>query len=82
MRRIWFSYSPASFKANNSNSEESLKSVVLIFDRIGLIKKQLRKIKKGITKAIVQLGLFVVDIVIIIMFVLMAANEQGFMQVG
>ena len=33
-----------------------------------VIKKQLKKIKKGIPKAIVQLGLFVVDIVIIKIF--------------
>ena len=38
-----------------------------------VINKQLIKIKKGIPKAIVQFGLFVLDIVMVIMFVVMAA---------
>ena len=38
-----------------------------------VINKQLKKIKKGIPKAIVQFGLFVLDIVMVIMFVLTAA---------
>jgi hypothetical protein len=42
-----------------------------------VINKQLMKIKKGIPKAIIQFGLFVVDIVIMILFVLTTANVFG-----